>query len=164
MSISFYISKCLRQPPHRALKRSVSTCRCDSNVFLCKVVIFFQIITLLDCKFEEAGWTANSSKKSSKNLPKIFQNGAKMVKKSIPRGIPEMIDPKRHPRGSQEAAYPIRVGHLGASWGRLGASWAEKVANMAPTWLPKRSQDGPKIHQNFDHFLDASWDRFFDDF
>ena len=35
---------------------------------------------------------------------------------------------------------------------------------MAPTWLPKWSQDGRKIHQNFDHFLDASWDRFFDDF
>ncbi len=34
-------------------------------------------------KFEEAGWTANSSKKSSKNLPKWSQNGAKTAKKSI---------------------------------------------------------------------------------
>ena len=65
-----WISKCLRQPPHRALKWSVSTCRCDLNVFLCKVFIFFQIITFLESKFEEAGWTANSSNKSSQNLQK----------------------------------------------------------------------------------------------
>ena len=37
-----HLSKCLRQPPHRALKWSVSTCRCDLNVFLCKVFIFFK--------------------------------------------------------------------------------------------------------------------------
>ena len=42
----------------------------------------------------------------------------------------------------------------------METSWAGKVANMAPTWLPKWSQDGPKIHQNLDHFLDASWDGF----
>ena len=75
-----------------------------------------------------------------------------------------MMDPKSSPRGHHIASYPVRVGHLGASWGHLGASWAGKVANMAPTWLPKWSQDGPKIHQNLDNFLDASWDRFFDDF
>ena len=72
-----------------------------------------------------------------------------------------MIDPKSSPRGHHIASYPVGVGHLGASWGRLGS---KKVANMAPTWLPKWSQDDPKIHQNLDHFLDASWDRFFYDF
>ena len=61
-----YKSRCLRQPPHWALKWSVSTCRCDLNVFLCKVFIFFQIITFLESTFEEAGWTANSSKKFPK--------------------------------------------------------------------------------------------------
>ena len=29
----------------------------DLDVFLCKVFIFFQIITFLESKFEEAGWT-----------------------------------------------------------------------------------------------------------
>ena len=57
---------------------------------------------------------------------------------------------------------------LGLSWERLGgvlgASWEDKVANMAPTWPPKRSQDGEQIDQHFDHFLDASLDRFFMDF
>ena len=75
-----------------------------------------------------------------------------------------MIDPKSSPRGQHIASYRIGVGHLGASWGRLGASWAGKVANMAPTWLPKWSQDGSKIHQNLDHFLDASGDGFLNDF
>ena len=29
----------------------------DLDVFLCKVFIFFQIITFLESKFEEASWT-----------------------------------------------------------------------------------------------------------
>ena len=66
-------------------------------------------------------------------------------------------------------------GRLGASWGRLGgvfgplgASWrrlgSEKVANMAPTWLPKRSQKREKIEAKNDQNFDASWGRFFKDF
>ena len=41
---------------------------------------------------------------------------------------------------------------------------AEKVANMAPTWVPKWSQDGPKIDAKMHHFFDASWNRFLDGF
>ncbi len=37
---------------------------------------------------------------------------------------------------------------------------AEKVANMAPTWVPKWSQDGQKIDAQMHHFFDASWNRF----
>ena len=37
---------------------------------------------------------------------------------------------------------------------------AEKVANMAPTWAPKWSQDGQKIDAKMHHFFDASWNRF----
>ena len=66
--------------------------------------------------------------------------------------------------GVRMGASSVRAGHLWPSWEHLGPSWAEKVANMAASWLPKRSQDGPKIHQNFDHFLDASWDRFLNEF
>ena len=37
---------------------------------------------------------------------------------------------------------------------------AENGANMAPTYLPKWSQDGQKIDPKIDHFFDASWNRF----
>ena len=42
--------------------------------------------------------------------------------------------------------------------------FSEKVANMAPTWLPKWSQHGQKINAKIDHFSDASWNRFLDGF
>ena len=62
---------------------------------------------------------------------------------------------------------------LGASWGVLRASWGvlwafwgrlegKKVANMAPTWLPKRSQNPSKIEAKIDQFFNASWDRIFE--
>ena len=81
------------------------------------------------------------------------------------------------------------LGALGASWGGLGASWyvlgaswgvlwafwgrlgsplgrleGKKVANIAPTWLPKRSQNPSKIEAQIDHFFNASWDRIFEGF
>ena len=37
---------------------------------------------------------------------------------------------------------------------------SEKVANKAPTWLPKWSQDGQKIDSKIDHVFDVSWNRF----
>ena len=64
-------------------------------MFLCKVFIFFQIITFLESTFEEAGWTANSSKKPSKDSLKSSLN---------------------HCLG-------VVLGGLGASWEGLGASW-----------------------------------------
>ena len=53
-------------------------------------------------KFEEAGWTANSSKKSSKNLPKWTQHEGFWASWGCLGGVLE---------------------RLGASWGVLGASW-----------------------------------------
>ena len=47
---------------------------------------------------------------------------------------------------------------LGGSWALLGASWAVLGANMAPTRLPKWSQDGQNIDPKFNNFFDASWD------
>ena len=44
-------------------------------------------------------------------------------------------------------------GFLGASWGVSGRISGGKVANMAPAWLPKWSQDGPKFDPKTDHFL-----------
>ena len=72
------------------------------------------------------------------------------------------------------------MGRLGASWGALGASWGvlwafwgrlgsplgrlerKKVANMAPSWLPKRSPNPLKIEVKIDQFFNASWGRIFE--
>ena len=49
---------------------------------------------------------------------------------------------------------------LEASWrglgGLLGGLWPRKVANMAPTWSPKRSQNQLKIDPKIDQFVNAS--------
>ena len=38
--------------------------------------------------------------------------------------------------------------------------FAEKVANMAPSWLPKSIKNQLKIDAKIDQKFDASWDRF----
>ena len=57
---------------------------------------------------------------------------------------------------------------VGASWGRLGSLLgrlgAKKVANMIPTWLPKRSANRSKIEAKIDQFLNASWEWILMDF
>ena len=40
----------------------------------------------------------------------------------------------------------------------------EKVAKMAPTWPPKRSQNGPKIDAKIDQNFDGFRDRFLEGF
>ena len=86
----------------------------DLNVFLCKVFIVFEIITFLESKFEEAGWTANSSKKYSKNLPKIPSNRRKIVVWGWFWVAWERLGDVLGPLGASWAV-------LGASWGRPGA-------------------------------------------
>jgi hypothetical protein len=57
---------------------------------------------------------------------------------------------------------------LEASWrglgGLLGGLWPRKVANMAPTWPPKRSQNKLKLDLKIDQLFNASWNRFLVDF
>ena len=48
--------------------------------------------------------------------------------------------------------------------GLLGGLWPRKVANMAPTWPPKRSQNQLKIDPKIDQIFSASWNRFWKDF
>ena len=59
-------------------------------------------------------------------------------------------------------------GVLEASWrglgGLLGGLGPRKVANMAPTWPPKRSQNQLKIDPKIDQFFSASWNRFLEGF
>ena len=58
--------------------------------------------------------------------------------------------------------------HPGALLGRLGdlldPSQPKKVANMAPSCIPKRRQNRLKTDPKIDHFFDASWDRFSTEF
>ena len=103
-----------------------------------------------------------------KNVSKINQksmnNGQKMDQKSSKIEVWRAPGQVWRPLGPSWAIQRIFEGILDRLGGVLEASWAGKVANMAPTWLPKWSQDGSKIHQNLDHFLDASGDGFFNDF
>ena len=49
-------------------------------------------------------------------------------------------------------------------WAHSGSqmpSWAVLVANMAPSWLPKRSQNREKIEAKINLDVHASWGRFF---
>lgn len=57
-------------------------------------------------------------------------------------------------------------GVLDTSWKPLGPSWAEKVANIAPSWLPKRSQQGwvHKIPRPFRVQLAPDWDQHEDEY
>ena len=68
-----------------------------------------------------------------------------------------------------------RLGGLWVSWGRHGTScgrpWgvlgrlgSKKVANMAPTWSPKRSQNQEKIEAKIDPNFGGSWGRIFKGF
>ena len=100
----------------------------DLKVFLCKVFIFFQRITFLESKSEEAGWTANSPKKSPQNLPKSSQNrrlGVVLGDLGASGGV----------LGRREASWGCLGGVLGASWGHLGAvlgaSWGVLRSSLA---------------------------------
>ena len=56
------------------------------------------------------------------------------------------------------------LGVLEASGGLLGGLGPRKVANMAPTWLPKQSPKREKNDAKIDQNFDASWGRFLERF
>ena len=114
--------------------------------------------------------------KSSKNLPQIVQKsrsgGSKIEVQRVQ--IP--------PTSSSGEGFGRLGGVLGVSWGVLGCLWvswgrlgpscdrpggvlgrlgSKKVANMAPTWCPKRNQNREKIEAKIDQNFDGSWDRIF---
>ena len=67
-----------------------------------------------------------------------------------PRGVQDdqKIE-KEHRPNKEEASTPQRT-----------LIFSENVANMASTWVPRRSQNGEKIDAKIDQKFDASWDRF----
>ena len=119
-----------------------------------------------ESKFEEACWTAKSSQKSSKILPKIFQN--------LPKILPKSLSGEGFGRlGGVLGAFLGVLGRLWVSRGRVGPSCgrpggllgrlgSKKVANMAPTWSPKRSPNREQIEAKIDQHFDGSWGRSFE--
>ena len=117
--------------------------------------------------------------KSSKNLPKIVQKSRSGGSKI------EVQRAKILPKSSSGEGFGRLGGVLGVSWGVLGCLWvfwvrlgascgrpwgvlgrlgSKKVANMAPTWSPKRSQNREKIEAKIDQNFDGSWGRIFEGF
>ena len=97
------------------------------------------------------------NQKSIKNGPKIDQKSSKIEVWRAPGQV-------WRPLGPSWAIQRRLGGVLEASWrglgGHLGGLGPRKVANMAPTWPPKRSQNQLKIDPKIDQF----WDRFLIDF
>ena len=91
---------------------------------------------------------------STKNRPKILQKTIKNPPKMDLGGL-------LGPLGLSGRLPRVPRARPGRGLGRLGGVL---VANMAPTWLPKRSQNRVKIEAKIDQNFDASWDRIFEGF
>ena len=112
--------------------------------------------------------------KTLKSVRKILLFAFRQFYNNIDSGCEfgAILRPKKPPKsrfGRRLGASWGRLGGvLGASWGPLGASWWPPgrllVANMAPTWLPKRSPNRSKIEAKINKFLNASWDQIFEGF
>ena len=106
-----------------------------------------------------------STQNRSKNQPKIDPKSIKIDQTSTKdRGL--------EGSGASWEAYVAGLGdprhlesHQWPFWRRLGGLLGglrpRKVANMGPTWRPKRSKNQWKICLNIDQFHDASWNRCF---
>ena len=108
-------------------------------------------------------------------FPKVFQKFPKIFE-----NVPKIL-----PKSSSGEGFGRLGGVLGVFWGVLGCLWvvwvrlgascgrlwgvlgrlgSKKVANMAPTWSPKRSQNREKIEAKIDQNFDGSWGRIFEGF
>ena len=95
--------------------------------------------------------------KAANPPPRLGLLGQKL-RKSRPggRGNPSGFGTKHRPHfdlGCSCGYWAVLV----ASWKRFGTVLS---GSWVPTWVPKRSQLGQKFAPKFDHFLDASWNRF----
>ena len=92
----------------------------------------------------------------------------KMGPRNLQNGGPNL--PNRAqiaPRGGHDAQKNEKEHTLNKKRGALGNGcphFEEKVANMAPSWPPKSSQNRRKIDAKIDRKIDASWDRFLEGF
>ena len=114
-------------------------------------------------------------KKLSKINPKSIKNGPNIDQKSSKIEVWRAPGQVWRPLGPSWAIQSVFGGILDRLGGVLEASWRglggllgglgpRKVANMAPTWPPKRSQNQLKIDPKIDQFFSASWNRFLEGF
>ena len=106
--------------------------------------------------------------KSTKNQSKMDQKSIKNRPKSRSGGLRGRFGGLLGRLGRSKASLEASWTVLEASWrglgGLLGGLGPRKVANMAPTWPPKRSQNQLKIDPKIDQFFSASWNRFLEGF
>ena len=103
---------------------------CSFGIFL----IFFQKITYLESKFEEAGRTAISAKKSSKNLPKTPLNCPKIVVWGWFWVAWERLGGVLGRHGPSWAVFGRPEGVLGASWGHLWGVLGRLGVVLGSSW------------------------------
>ena len=112
------------------------------------------------------------NQKSIKNPSQMDQTCIKNHKKIEVRRAPMQVWRRLGPSWAIQSVFGGILDCLGsvleASWrglgGLLGGLWPRKVANMAPTWSPKRSQNQLKIDLKIDQLFNASWNRFLERF
>ena len=103
-----------------------------------------------------------------KNRSKIDQKSSKIEVWRAPGQVWKRLGPSWAFQGVFECILDRLGGVLEASLkglgGLLDGLGPRKVANMAPSWPPKRSQNQLKIDPKIDQFCSASWNRFWKDF
>ena len=107
------------------------------------------------------------NQKSIKNPSKIDQTSIKNHQEIEVQRAPVQVWRRLGPSWAIQSVFGGILDCLGsvleASWrglgGLLGGLWPRKVANMAPTWPPKRSQNQLKIDLKIDQLFNASWNR-----
>ena len=108
------------------------------------------------------------NQKSIKNGPNINQKSLKIEVWRAPVQVWRRLGPSWAIQSVFGGILDCLGSVLEASWrglgGLLGGLWPRKVANMAPTWPPKRSQNQLKIDTKIDQFFSASWNRFLEGF
>ena len=113
----------------------------------------------------------NPLKKHQKSIKQSIKNPPKID----PGGVLEPLGASKNQSWRRLGASWGILGCLGVFWplpealqarpgGVLGRLGGVLVANMVPTWLPKRSQNRVKIEGKIDQNVDASWDRIFERF
>ena len=100
------------------------------------------------------------AKKSIKHVPTIYHKSSKIEVWRAPVQVWRRLGPSWAIQSVFGGILDCLGSVLEASWrglgGLLGGLWPRKVANMAPTWPPKRSQNQLKIDPKIDQFVNAS--------
>ena len=127
-------------------------------------MLFFDVETLvfltLKCYEKSMKYGSKINQQSIKNGPTIDHKSSKIEVWRAPGQV-------WRPLGPSWAIHSVFGGildRLGGVWeasrrglgGLLGGLGPRKVANMGPTWPPKRSQNQLKIDPKIDQFVNAS--------